>query len=56
LVVVDGPAKGLRRICRNLPKVEVRPASDLNSYEVLRSPKVLVASSAWEKLKERLQG
>ena len=52
LVVVDRPSEVLARISRNLPKVWVRPASDLNCYEVLASPKVVVTGSAWKQMEK----
>lgn len=53
LLVVDRPSAVLARISRNLPKVAVRPASDLSCYEVLRSRKLVVTAEAWKQL-ERL--
>ncbi|MBI3322962.1 MAG: 50S ribosomal protein L4 [Candidatus Omnitrophica bacterium] len=50
LVVVEAPSATLARISRNLPKVIVRPASDLNCYEVLASPKVVVTGQAWKQM------
>lgn len=50
LVVVEGPSATLARISRNLPRVLVRPASDLNCYEVLASPRVVVTGQAWKQL------
>lgn len=52
LMVVDRPSPELARISRNLPKVRVQPASDLNCYEVLASPKVIVTGPAWKQLEK----
>ena len=52
LVVVEAPSAMLARISRNLPKVFVRPASDLNCYEVLASPKVVVTGPAWKQMEK----
>ncbi len=52
LVVVDSPSPMLARISRNIPKVIVRPASDLSCYEVLASPKVVVTSAAWKQMEK----
>ena len=52
LVVVEAPSAMLARISRNLPKVIVRPAADLNCYEVLASPKVVVTGAAWKQMEK----
>ena len=52
LVVVDAPSAILARISRNIPKVIVRPASDLNCYEVLASPKLVVTGQAWKQMEK----
>ena len=54
LLVVEQPSQILSRISRNLPKVRVRPASDLTCYEVLAHPAVVVTSGAWKKLEGML--
>lgn len=52
LLVVERPSPLLVRISRNIPKVAVRPASDLNCYEVLASRKLLVTAAALKQLGE----
>lgn len=52
LVVVERPDSTLVRMARNLPKVQVKTAKDLNCYDVLRHPKILVTKGALEQLKE----
>lgn len=52
LVVVDQPSEILARISKNLPKVWVRPASDLNCYDVLVSKKVVVTGAAWKQMEK----
>lgn len=55
LVVVPDLERNLMLASRNLPKVEVTTAGSLNTYQVLRSDKLLFSRSAFEKLTERLQ-
>ena len=50
LVVVDRPAPQLARISRNIPKVEVKPVSDLTCYDVLFYPGLIVTSSSLKQL------
>ena len=50
LVVVDRPAPQLARISRNIPKVKVKPASDLTCYDVLAYPQLVVTSSSLKQL------
>ncbi len=38
--------------CRNLPQAEVAPAKDLNTYQIMRAGKLILAESAIEKIKE----
>lgn len=54
LVVAPALEQNLRLATRNLEKVEVTTADDLNTYQVLRSDKLLFSRPAFEKLEERL--
>ena len=54
LVVAPAIEQNLRLATRNLEKVEVTTAEDLNTYQVLRSDKLLFSRPAFEKLEERL--
>lgn len=54
LVVAPDIEQNLRLATRNLKKVEVTTADDLNTYQVLRSDKLLFSRPAFEKLEERL--
>ena len=54
LVVAPAIEQNLRLATRNLEKVEVTTADDLNTYQVLRSDKLLFSRPAFEKLEERL--
>ena len=54
LVVAPSIEQNLRLATRNLEKVEVTTADDLNTYQVLRSDKLLFSKPAFEKLEERL--
>jgi large subunit ribosomal protein L4 len=55
LVVAVGPDPNLMLAARNLQKVEVTTPDDLNTYQVLRSDKLLFTREAIEKLGQRLQ-
>ena len=55
-LVVDATIdKNVRLASRNVEGVEVTTADNLNTYQVLRSDKLLVTRSAFEKLEARLQ-
>jgi large subunit ribosomal protein L4 len=55
LVIVDSIDENLARASRNVPRVEVVKASDVNVYQLLRYPTVIVNSAAMEQLKARLE-
>ncbi len=50
LVVVDEPSKILARASRNLREVSVKPASDLNCYDVLAHSKLVMTAPALKQL------
>lgn len=50
LVVMDRPNPVLARISRNLPGVWVKPVSDLNCHDVLRSNKLVVTAAALKQI------
>src|SRR5687768_9304758 len=54
LVVTPAIEQNLRLATRNLEKVEVTTADDLNTYQVLRSDKLVFSRTAFEKLEQRL--
>jgi len=54
LVVASTVEENLRLATRNLQKVELATADSLNTYQVLRSDKLLFTRGAFEKLEERL--
>ena len=54
VIVTEAPNAALWRSARNLPKVEVIPASDVNALDILRAACVLVEEGALSKLEERL--
>lgn len=54
LVLVTGIDRNLKLASRNIPRVEVKPAGDVNTYDLLRYPKVLVEKTAMEQLESRL--
>jgi len=55
LVVAPSLDRDLMLATRNLPNVEVATCDDLNTYQVLRSHKLLFTREAMEKLGQRLQ-
>ena len=55
LVVVDEIDNNLRLASRNVPRVEVTGADFLHTYQVLKSDKLLMTKSAFEKLEARLK-
>jgi large subunit ribosomal protein L4 len=54
LVVASNIEENLRLATRNLQKVQLATADSLNTYQVLRSDKLLFTRGAFEKLEERL--
>ncbi|MEQ1745266.1 MAG: 50S ribosomal protein L4 [Saprospiraceae bacterium] len=52
LTVLSGYDKTLYLSCRNLPKADIAPAQDLNTYRIMRAGALVVAESAIEKIKE----
>ena len=55
LVVVPNLDRNLQLATGNLQKVEVTTADSLNTYQVLRSDKLLFVRGAFEKIEERLK-
>lgn len=54
LVVAAAPERNLSLAARNITYVEIATAEALNTYQLLRSDKILFTRSAFEKLSERL--
>src|SRR5438477_8487816 len=54
LVVVPALEQNLQLASRNLPRIEVTTADSLNTYQVLRSDKLLFVRGAFEKIEQRL--
>lgn len=54
LVVSQASDKNLMLSSRNLPQIEVATSDSVNTYQVLRSSKLLFTRSAFEKVEERL--
>ncbi len=54
VIVAPGDDRTLVLSCRNLPRVSVVRAQDLNAYDVLSHNKVICVANAWEIVKERL--
>jgi large subunit ribosomal protein L4 len=55
LFVIDGADDNLRRASRNVQNIEVTSSDFVNTYQVLRSDKLVFTRGAFEKLEERLQ-
>jgi large subunit ribosomal protein L4 len=53
LIVLDAPNAAIARAARNIQKVEVRLAADINAYEVLNCKKLVITQPALEKLGAR---
>ncbi len=55
LIVIDRADRNVGLAARNLPKVEVVCAADLNVYQLLRYPAIVATQAAMKTLTERLQ-
>jgi large subunit ribosomal protein L4 len=53
LIVLDAPNASVSRAARNIQKLEVRLAADINAYEVLNCKKLVITQPALEKLGAR---
>ena len=54
LIVAQGSNKNLTLASRNVQKVTLTTSDDLNTYDVLRSDKLVFTRGAFEKVEERL--
>ena len=54
LIVASGDTKNLQLASRNVPKVELTTGENLNTYQVLKSDKLVFSKSAFEKVEARL--
>jgi large subunit ribosomal protein L4 len=54
LIVAQAPDKNLRLASRNVPNVEVTTSETLNTYEILRSDKLVFTRGAFERVEARL--
>jgi large subunit ribosomal protein L4 len=54
LFVTDGSDKNFELASRNVPNIEVANAASVNTYQVLRSDKLVFSRGAFQKLEERL--
>jgi large subunit ribosomal protein L4 len=55
LIVAPGGDANLRRASRNVAQVELTTGQDLNTYQVLRSDRLLFTRSAFETVAQRLR-
>ena len=55
LLVTDGADENLQRASRNVENVEITTSDFVNTYQVLRSDKLVFTRGAFQKLEERLQ-
>jgi large subunit ribosomal protein L4 len=54
LIVSQAPDRNLRLASRNVPNVEVTTSETLNTYEILRSDKLVFTRGAFEQVEARL--
>ncbi len=54
LVVVDTVDESIVRVTRNIPRLKLMRAEDVNAYDVLRNKNLLITKTAFEKVLERL--
>jgi large subunit ribosomal protein L4 len=55
LFVIDGADENFRLASRNVPDIEITTSSLVNTYQLLRSDKLVFTRGAFENLEERLQ-
>jgi large subunit ribosomal protein L4 len=55
LVVVGDNSENVYMSGRNYPKAQVRQASDLNSYDILNSKRVVFTESALNQVQDKLK-
>ena len=55
LIVAGGKNKNLELASRNVPNIEITTGDLVNTYQLLRSDKLVFTRGAFEKLEERLQ-
>ena len=55
MLVNETTDRNLSLAARNLPTVAVAPASDVNTYQVLRYRQIVVSKAALEKLEQRMK-
>jgi large subunit ribosomal protein L4 len=55
VIVLHEPTGALLKSLRNLPAFELRQAANLNAFDVLNAHKVLVTTSAFERLEQRVK-
>ena len=55
LIVTDNANQNLERASRNVENVEVTTSDFVNTYQLLRSDKLVFTRGAFQKLEERLQ-
>ncbi len=54
LVVIDEPDTNVFLAARNLPEVEVVCADNVNTWQIVRYPRIVVTRAALEKIEQRL--
>jgi large subunit ribosomal protein L4 len=55
LVVIDNADQNVQRASRNIENIEVTTSDFVNTYQLLRSDKLVFTRGAFQKLEERLQ-
>jgi large subunit ribosomal protein L4 len=53
LLAIDGHDANVWKSARNIPRLSVSPASDLNAYDLLHQKKLLVTRGALDKIRSR---
>jgi large subunit ribosomal protein L4 len=53
LLAIDGYDANVWKSARNIPRLSVSPASDLNAYDLLHQKKLLVTRGALDKIRSR---
>src|SRR5262245_25837686 len=56
LLAIDGYDANVWKSARNIPRLSVSPASDLNAYDLLHQKKLLVTRGALDKIRQRTKG
>ncbi|MBI4437010.1 MAG: 50S ribosomal protein L4 [Candidatus Omnitrophica bacterium] len=56
LVVVDKVSEALRRSSRNMPRISLKSQQEVNAYDLLRYPKIVIEEAAFTALSKTCEG